>query len=304
MQKKNQLVGTLFLLAAAVLWGASFVFQNEGVDILDPFAFNGIRSFLGSIALLPVIAIISLINRKNGKASESTPQKRKTLLLGGLCCGTALCIAGTLQTLGIKQGAGEAGFITTIYIVFVPILGVFLRQKIPHKVWLAVMMCMLGLYLLCGSFALNINQVYLLLCAFFFAVHILVIDYFSPKVDGVKLSCLQFFVVGVIDCVIMLFVDCPTWGEVFECFWPNLAYSGFVSCSIAYTCQIIGQKYISATLGAMLMSLESVFSVLSEWALQGQLLDFTQIAGCLIIFMAIVLVQLPEGFFRLKKFRQ
>lgn len=299
MQKKNQLIGTLFLLVAAVLWGASFVFQNEGVDILDPYAFNGIRSFLGSFALLPVIFIIHLINRKKGDVRKPTAKENKLLILGGICCGVALCTAGTLQTLGIKQGAGEAGFITTIYIVFVPILGVFLRQKIPHKVWLAVMMCVVGLYLLCGSFALNINQIYLLLCAFFFAVHILVIDYFSPKVDGVKLSCLQFFVVGVIDCAIMFFVDCPTWAEIWECFWPNLAYSGFVSCSIAYTCQIIGQKYIDPTLGALLMSLESVFSVLSEWAIQGHLLSLSQIAGCAVIFAAIILVQVPKLNFKL-----
>ena len=301
MQKKNQLVGTIFLLVAAVLWGASFVFQNEGVDILDPFAFNGIRSFLGSIALLPVIFVLYIINRKKGEVRKTEPKERKTLLLGGLCCGVALCTAGTLQTLGIKQGAGEAGFITTIYIVFVPILGIFLRQKIPRRVWIAVMMCFVGLYLLCGSFAFNINQIYLLLCAFFFAIHILVIDYFSPRVDGVKLSCLQFFVVGVIDCIIMLFVDCPTWAEVVACFWPNLAYSGFVSCSVAYTCQIIGQKYISPAVGSLLMSLESVFSVLSEWAIQGHLLAAEQIFGCSIIFAAIILVQLPQEMFVRKK---
>lgn len=291
-QMRNQLKGTIYLLLAAVLWGASFVFQNEGVDVIDPFAFNGIRSFLGSIALLPVIGVIWLSNRSRGAVRVHKKGEARTLLWGGFICGLALCTAGTLQTLGIKQGAGEAGFITTIYIVFVPILGVFLRQKIPHKVWLAVMMCFIGLYLLCGSFAFNINQIYLLLCAFFFAVHILTIDYFSPRVDGVWLSCLQFVVVGVIDCFIMLFVDIPTWEEIIICF-PNLAYSGFVSCSVAYTFQIIGQKYISPAVGSLLMSLESVFSVLSEWALQGSVLGGLQIIGCAIIFAAVVLVQLP-----------
>ena len=289
---KNKIKGTVFLLLAAILWGASFVFQNEGVNTIEPIAFNGLRSLLGSVALLPVIAILYLIKKKNGTYKKATKAQTKTLLWGGLFCGLALCMAGTVQTLGIKQGAGEAGFITTIYIVFVPILGVFLRQKIPHRVWLAVMMCFVGLYLLCGSFAFNINQIYLLLCAFFFAIHILVIDYFSPKVDGVKLSCLQFLVVGIIDCTIMLFVDIPTIEEIIICF-PNLAYMGFVSCSIAYTFQIIGQKYISATVGALLMSLESVFSVLSEWALQGTLLAPVKIAGCIVIFAAVVLVQLP-----------
>lgn len=289
---KNKIKGTVFLLLAAILWGASFVFQNEGVNTIEPIAFNGLRSLLGSVALLPVIAILYLIKKKNGTYKKATKAQTKTLLWGGLFCGLALCMAGTVQTLGIKQGAGEAGFITTIYIVFVPILGVFLRQKIPHRVWLAVMMCFVGLYLLCGSFAFNINQIYLLLCAFFFAIHILVIDYFSPKVDGVKLSCLQFLVVGIIDCTIMLFVDIPTIEEIIICF-PNLAYMGFVSCSIAYTFQIIGQKYISATVGALIMSLESVFSVLSEWALQGTLLAPVKIAGCIVIFAAVVLVQLP-----------
>lgn len=290
---KNQIKGSVFLLLAAILWGASFVFQNEGAQIIDPIAFNGLRSLLGALALLPVIAIISLINRKKGVYKNSSPKETKTLLLGGLFCGLALCAACTLQTLGIKQGAGESGFITTIYIVFVPVLSVFLRQKIERKVWLAVMMCFVGLYFLCGSFAFNINQIYLLLCAFFFAIHILVIDYFSPKVDGVKLSCLQFLVVGIIDCVIMLFVDVPTIEEIIICF-PNLAYMGFVSCSVAYTFQIIGQRYISASIGALLMSLESVFSVLSEWALQGTLLAPLKIFGCIIIFAAVILVQLPS----------
>lgn len=289
---KNQIKGTVFLLLAAILWGASFVFQNEGAQIIDPIAFNGLRSLLGSLALLPVIAIMGIINKKKRNAKKQSKQETKNLLLGGLLCGLALCIAGTLQTLGIKQGAGESGFITTIYIVFVPILSVFLRQRIPRRVWLAVMMCFIGLYFLCGSFAFNVNQIYLLMCAFFFAIHILVIDYFSPRVDGVKLSCLQFLVVGIIDCAIMFFVDVPTLEEIIICF-PNLAYMGFVSCSIAYTFQIIGQKYISATIGALLMSLESVFSVLSEWALQGTLLAPIKILGCVIIFAAVVLVQLP-----------
>lgn len=290
---KNQIKGTVFLLMAAILWGASFVFQNEGAKIIDPIAFNGLRSLLGSVALLPVIAVIQLAKKKNGTYKKANKKERNTLLLGGLYCGLALCAAGTLQTLGIKQGAGESGFITTIYIVFVPILSVFLRKKIPHIVWLAVMMCFVGLYFLCGSFAFNVNQIYLLLCAFFFAIHILVIDYYSPKVDGVKLSCLQFLVVGVIDSVLMLFTEVPTLAQIGECI-PELAYMGIVSCSIAYTFQIVGQKYISATVGALLMSLESVFSVLSEWLLQGNVLAPLKIFGCVIIFAAVVLVQLPQ----------
>lgn len=293
MQKKRQLIGTLFLLTAAILWGASFVFQNEGVDILHPIAFNGIRSLVGSFALLPLIFVMHLMTAKKGTRKKTTAKERKDMWLGGFCCGLAVCIAATLQTIGIEQGAGEAGFITTIYIVFVPILGIFLRQRIPHRVWIAVMMSAMGLYLLCGSFALNVNQIYLLLCAFFFAVHIIVVDYFAPKVDGVKLSCIQFLVAGVLDCIMMLFIDVPTMAEVVECFWPNIAYAGFVSCSIAYTCQIVGQKYISPTLGALLMSLESVFSVFFEWLLQGHLLAPKQLVGCLIIFCAVVLVQIP-----------
>lgn len=294
MQKKKQLIGTLFLLAAAILWGISFVFQNEGVNIIDPFAFNGIRSLLGSVALLPVILVMHVTSKNSKSYKKPTKQDNVQLLIGGFWCGLALCVAGTLQTLGIKQGAGEAGFITTIYIVFVPILGVFLHQKIERKVWLAVMLCFVGLYLLCGSFAFNINQIYLLLCAFFFAIHILTVDYFAPKVDGVKLSCLQFLVVGIIDCIIMFFVDPPTLAQVAECFWPNLAYSGFVSCSLAYTFQIVGQKHISPTMGSMLMSLESVFAVIGGWLLQGDALSYGQICGCAIIFAAIVLVQIPS----------
>ncbi len=294
MQKKNQILGTLFLLSAAILWGFSFVFQNEGVDIIDPYAFNGIRSLLGTLALLPVIFILKLVAKKNGTYKNPTKEDTKRLLKAGFWCGIALCIAGTLQTLGIKQGAGESGFITTIYIVFVPILSVFLHKKIERKVWLSVMMCFVGLYLLCGSFALNVNQIYLLLCAFFFAIHILVVDHFAPRVDGVKLSALQFLVVGIIDCFIMLFVDIPTLPEIAQCFWPNLFYMGFVSCSIAYTFQIIGQKHINPTLGSLLMSLESVFAVVGGWLLQGDVLSKYQILGCAIIFAAIIIVQIPS----------
>ena len=294
MQKKNQLIGTLFLLSAAILWGFSFVFQNEGVDIIDPYAFNGIRSLVGAIALLPVIFILTILAKKNGTYKKPTKADTKQLLIAGFWCGLALCLAGTLQTLGIKQGAGESGFITTIYIVFVPILSVFLHQKIERRVWLSVMMCFVGLYLLCGSFALNVNQIYLLLCAFFFAIHILVVDHYAPKVDGVKLSALQFLVVGIIDCFIMLFVDIPTLSEVAECFWPNIFYMGVVSCSIAYTFQIIGQKHITPSLGSLLMSLESVFAVIGGWLLQGDALSKYQIIGCAIIFVAIIIVQLPS----------
>ncbi|MBQ4631329.1 MAG: DMT family transporter [Clostridia bacterium] len=293
MQKKKQLIGTLFLLAAAIVWGASFVFQNEGASLVHPIAFNGIRSIVGALSLLPVIAVLTLISKKNRTYQKPTAKQKKDLWLGGTCCGLVVCIAATLQTIGIEQGAGEAGFITTIYIVFVPILGIFLRQKIPHKAWIAVMMCVGGLYLLCGSFAFNINQIYLLMCAFFFAIHILVIDYFAPKVDGVKLSCIQFMVAGILDCIIMVFVEIPTWQSIVDCFWPNIAYAGMASCAIGYTCQIIGQKYVAATVGSLLMSLESVFSVFFQWLLQGELLAPKQIAGCVIIFAAVVLVQLP-----------
>ncbi len=293
MQKKNQFIGILFLLSAAILWGFSFVFQNEGAQIIDPFAFNGIRNLIGSIALVPVIFILTLIAKKNGTYKKNTPAQTKELLMAGFWCGLVVCAAGTLQTLGIKQGAGESGFITTTYIVFVPIISVFLRQKIERKVWFAVMLCLAGLYFLCGSFSLNVNQIYLVLCAVFFAGHILVIDYFAPKVDGVKLSAIQFLVAGVIDCIIMLFVDIPTWAEIGACFWPELAYMGFVSCSLAYTFQIIGQKYVPATLGSMLMSLESVFAVIGGWLLQGDKLSVWQLLGCAIIFLAVVIVQIP-----------
>ena len=300
MQKKNKLIGTLFLLAAAVVWGASFVFQNEGAKLVHPIAFNGIRSLLGGISLLPLIAVLTCISKKNKSYQSPSKMQRRDLWVGGFFCGLVVCIATTLQTIGIEQGAGEAGFITTIYIVFVPILGVFLKQKIPHKTWIAVMMSALGLYLLCGSFAFNINQIYLLMCSFFFAVHILVIDHFAPKVDGVKLSCIQFLVVGILDCIIMVFVEIPSWESIMQCFWPNIAYAGMASCAIGYTCQIIGQKYVAATVGSLLMSLESVFSVIFQWVLQGELLSSLQIAGCLIIFAAVVLVQLPEGIFKFK----
>ena len=291
MNKTNNLKGSAILLLAAFLWGISFVSQNEGVNVIDPFAFNGIRTLMGAFSLIPVILVFSFA--KKGKKESNTGSK-KDLLLGSLFCGLVLCLAATLQTFGIKQGAGESGFITALYIVFVPVISIFLKKKIHLKSWLGVLIAFIGLYYLCGSFAFNINQIYLLLCAFFFAIHILLVDYYSPRVDGVKLSCLQFFVAGGIDCIIMFFVDIPTLSEIVICL-PHLLYAGVVSCAVAYTLQIVGQKYINPTAGSLLMSFESVFAVLAGWIIQNNALSNNQIIGCIIIFIAIILVQLPES---------
>lgn len=299
MTKKTQLKGTLILVLTAILWGASFVSQNEGVKSIDAIAFNGIRSFMGAFALIPVAVVTELIKRKRGTYIKPTKKENKTLLTGGICCGIALCTASTLQTMGVDAGAGVSAFITAMYIVFVPVFGLFLKQKVQFKVWVAVMLGMLGLYLICGSFKLKMNQIYLIACSVFFAVHILTVDYFSPKVNGVKLSCIQFFVVGIIDCTIMLFRGVPSFADVISC-GGSLLYAGIVSCAVAYTLQIIGQQYTTPTAGSLAMSLESVFAVLSGWLVQGIGLKENEIIGCVIVFAAIILVQIPDGIFKRK----
>lgn len=300
MTKKTQLKGTLILVLTAILWGGSFVSQNEGVKSIDAIAFNGIRSFLGAFALIPVVLVIDAIKKKNGTYVKPTEKEKKQLLIGGICCGLALCTASTLQTMGVDAGAGVSAFITAMYIVFVPVFGLFLKQRVQFRVWIAVALGIIGLYLICGSFKLKLNQVYLIACSIFFSVHILTVDYFSPRVDGVKLSCIQFFVVGIIDCIIMLFKSVPSFSQIISC-GGSLLYAGIVSCAVAYTLQIIGQQYTTPTAGSLAMSLESVFAVLSGWLIQGIMLKENEIIGCIIVFAAIILTQLPDKMFTGKK---
>lgn len=298
--KNQKLKGNMILLLTSVIWGISFISQSKGVEKISPLAFNGIRSVLGGVVLLPVIFFLDFRKKRKG---ISIYKFDKTLLKAGIICGTLLCIASTLQTMGmIYTSPGKSGFITALYMVIIPIISLFMGKKPRPAILVSVLIAVLGLYLMCidESLSINIGDVLTFICAFVFAFHILAIDKYSPKVDGVKLAATQFFVCGFINLILMFMTEKPEIMPILSC-WASIGYSGIMSCGVAYTLQIVGQKYTDPTSASILMSLESVFATLSTvilvafgWNLTGGALDVREIFGCVLMFAAIILVQLPE----------
>lgn len=288
------------LMLAALIWGSAFVAQSVGMEYIGPFTFNAVRSFLGSLVLLPVIWFM---NRGKGTEAEMSDREKtakrlekKTLLKGGLICGVILTCASLLQQIGlVYTSAGKAGFITAMYILLVPILGLFLKRKVGVKTWIGVALAVIGMYLLCitSGFSIAYGDFLVLLCALAFSFHIMVIDYFSPKVDGVKLSCIQFFVCGVLSSIPMVLFEQPQVGEILTA-WMPIAYAGVLSSGVAYTLQIITQKHLNPTVASLLMSLESVFAVLTGWVVLHERLSTRELLGCVLMFAAIILAQLPD----------
>lgn len=288
--KKEQLKSSLLLLLTAFIWGIAFVAQSVGGDAVGGFTFQGVRNLIGALVLLPVIAVTE-------RGKKKVQEDRKTLLLGGICCGILLCIAGNLQQIGIADTTvGKAGFITAMYILIVPVLGIFLKKKAGFKVWIGVLLGAVGLYLLCmngESFFMGKGDVLVLVCSFVFSLHILVIDHFSPRVNGVKLSCIQFFVCGVISMILAFVFEKPSVQGILAG-WLPILYAGALSCGVGYTLQIIGQKNMDAAVASLILSLESVFSVLAGWVILHQTLTGRELFGCLFMFAAIILAQLPQ----------
>ena len=290
---------SLILLLTAFIWGVAFVAQSVGGEAVGCFTFNGVRSLIGGLVLLPVISFLDRQKKKELGEEAFLEQKgdKKTLLIGGISCGLMLCIASNFQQLGISfTTVGKAGFITAMYILIVPILGLFMKKKVGMKVWLGVVLATIGLYMLCMTserFSLSKGDLLVLICAGFFSLHILIIDYFSPKVDGVRLSCIQFFVCGIISTVIAFVFENPN-GSAILSGWLPILYAGVLSCGVAYTLQIIGQKNMDPTVASLILSLESVFSVLAGWVILKQTLSVRELFGCVLMFLAIILAQLPE----------
>lgn len=281
--------GSVFLLTAALIWGTAFVAQTIGLEKVGSFTFNAIRNMLGALVLLPVIFIMS--KNKN----PYTKEDKRVLLIGGICCGTALAIASSLQQVGIAQGAspGKAGFITALYIIFVPIAGIFTKKKPKITIWLAVILATIGMYLLCvkEGTPLETSDLYLLAGAVAFTGHILVVDKFSPLTDGVKLSCIQFFTCSVICTVPMLLFETPTIDNIKLATVPIL-YAGILSSGVAYTLQIVGQKHTPPALASLIMSLESVFAALAGWIILGQSMSPKELIGSGLIFIGIIIAQI------------
>ena len=282
----------ILLVLTALIWGCAFVAQSVGMDYVGPFTFNMARFLIGAIVLLPVIWFMDC-QRKTGAAQGAG---QKTLIIGGICCGIALAVASTLQQWGILfTTVGKAGFITAMYIVIVPLLGIFIGKKVRPLIIGCVAIAVVGFYFLCmtESLRLGLGDFLVLLCAIAFSIHILVIDHFSPKVDGVKMSAIQFLTAAIISAVPTLLWEQPVFTEILQA-WQPVLYAGVMSCGVAYTLQIIAQKNADPTVASLLLSLESVFSVLAGWVLLGQGLSLKELFGCVLIFCAIILAQLPE----------
>lgn len=296
MKPKN----VVMLMTAAFIWGTAFVAQSVGMDYLGPFTFNGVRNFVGAAALLPCIWLLDRLNRRDVKdkavKEAKNPGEKRDLILGGVSCGTVLFVAGSFQQVGLQYTTvGKAGFITACYIVIVPVCGIFLHKKIGGKVWIAVGLSLIGLYLLCITEKLTIGKgdILVFLCALVFTMHILVIDYFSPKVDGVKMSCIQFFVCGLLSLAPMFALETPQIAAIIKS-WGPILYAGVLSSGVAYTLQIVGQKNVNPAIASLILSLESCFSVLAGWIILGQRLSGREAMGCVLMFAAIILAQLPD----------
>lgn len=287
--------GNFLLLLTALIWGFAFAAQSEGMKYVGPFTFLGIRSYLGGIALLIFMGVRKRLEKQ--QKQEHMMYSRKTLLSGGICCGAMLFTASILQQIGIQYSpeSGKAGFITALYIVLVPLCGAFRGKRVAGKVWLAVAVALTGMYLLCISdgFSIARGDIYLILCAVAFTGHILVVDSFSPKTDGAAMSCIQFFVCGVLSTAGMLLTEQVELSGVLDA-WLPLVYAGVLSSGIGYTLQIVAQRDTDPTVASLLMSLESVFAALGGFVILGQVLSARELTGSMLMFAAILLATLDK----------
>lgn len=296
-KRKNSLVGSLILTVCAVIWGSSFVSQSTGAQYVGPFTFMALRSFLGALTLLPVIFVKDAVLKKRGiETGFKTGEEKRLFFKGSLACGVVLCVASCLQQIGIDKGtsSGKAGFITAFYILLVPIFSIALKKKVRPLIWFCAAVSLVGLYLLCVTDnSIASSDVYVIFCAVFYAVHILIVDRISPRVDGIRLSCCQLLVVSLLAAVPMLLSEDVSF-EYIKAAAPSIAYSGIMSSGIAYTLQVLGQKRTEPTVASMLMSLESVFALISGMLLLHEIPTGREVAGCCLMFAAILAAHLPE----------
>lgn len=293
---KTKLFANLGLLLAALIWGSTFVAQSAGAELVETFTYQSTRSFIGGAVLLPVIFLMDMRAKKQPDYVAPTKKDKKALLIAGICCGVVLTVAASLQQYGIKfTTVGKSGFITALYVVFVPIAGLLFRKKVRPIVWISVVLAAIGLYLLCmtdKSFSLSLGDTYVLLCAFCFTAHIMVIDHFDNFCDPVKMSCIQFFTSGIISGILMFIFEKPDISNILAA-WLPICYAGVLSSGVAYTLQVVCQKNTEPTVASLLMSLESVFAVLSGAVILGEIPTIREGIGCVIMFAAIILAQLP-----------
>jgi drug/metabolite transporter (DMT)-like permease len=294
--RRDSLLGSAYLALAALIWGCAFVAQSVGNEYVGPFTFQTTRSILGAATLAPIIWIRRRRARKRCTWRPLSPQSRRTLWLGGIACGVLLAVAINLQQVALLgASAGKAGFLTALYILFVPIFGAFVGKRPPPLLWFCVLMAAVGLYLLSvkEGFSIARADLLLILCAIVFTGHILVVDAVSPMVSGIQLSCLQFLVAGVLSAIPMLIFEQPSLSAILKG-WLPITYTGVLSSGVAYTLQILGQRRTSPTMASLLMSLESVFAALAGLMILGERMAPRELLGCAIMFGAILLAQLAQ----------
>lgn len=292
----KKIYGSLALLLAACVWGFGFVAQSVGMESIHPFTFQSVRCFVAAAALLPVIKGMDQMKKKRGAWHQPTPEETRFLWKGGVLCGLVFTLAACLQQFGLQYTTpAKGGFLTSMYLILVPLLGLFLGRRPPKKIWFCVLIALVGLYLLSikAGFTLAPGDGFEVLGALGFAFHILVIDHYAPHVDGVRLSCIQFFTSAVVAGVPMLLVERPSLSALLAA-GVAIFYAGAISGGVGYTLQIIGQQYAEPVSATLLMSLESVFSMVGGFLILRQMPTPRELMGCGLILLAVVLVQLPE----------
>ena len=291
---KEQFKGSIALLSATVIWGFAFIAQSVGMDLIGPFTFQMVRCLLAVVFLVP-LAFLYDIGKCSLKESLSK-WKSPRLWKASICCGVALFAASSLQQIGlVYTDAGKAGFITAMYIVLVPVLGLFLGRKVPKNAAFSVLMAVVGLYLLSclGVTEINKGDLFLMGCALAFSVQITCIDHFAANVDGFRMNCVQALTVAVISVPFVALTETVDISNILAC-WGPLCFAGMLSMGLAYSLQIVGQKALEPTTASLIMSLESVFAVLSGWIVLGDVLNLWEAIGCVLIFIAIMLSQIPD----------
>lgn len=300
---KKKLIGNLMLFTTAFIWGTAFVAQRVGMDHIEPFTFSACRYLLATLVLIPIIHILDKRSETAAKAAGTFRQlsadekkaENKRILLGGGVCGVILFVASSFQQVGlVYTTAGKAGFITALYIVLVPIFGLFLHKKTTWLTWLGVAFATVGLYLLCvkEGFSIAFGDFLVFLCAIFFSWHILACDHFTEYSNPVKLSCVQFAVCFVLATITALIFEHPNWAGIVECTIP-IIYCGIFSAGVGYTLQMVAQKDTDPTVASLLLSLESVFGALGGFVVLHEVLTFKELLGCIIMFAAVILAQIP-----------
>ena len=287
---KNKFTANIALFTTALIWGLSFVAQRAGMEYIGPFTFNMVRSVLGGISLIPVILLVK-ISTPDRRTERRKHFQHINLARAGIACGVALFIAMSIQQYCMQYvGAGKGGFITALYIIFVPMISILLGDKLKKEIIISVILALIGLYFLCykPGLGFNIYDLLLLLSAFFYAIHIIVVYYYSKIVNPVKVSCLQFFILSILSFILVLIFETPKIYAIIDCKIP-LLYAGIVTCGIAYTLQIYGQKYTLPVVASLILCLESVFAVVGGVLILGETLSFKELIGCIFMIFGVIL---------------